>query len=98
VGTLAPFLILLLTEIYVIIRFMNTIRRPTYKIQDLSYNEYDLLKEAYFLHQNQIENQPVSFVCFGASYYKLLDLDLIDDENQITFHGRQLVKYLAARL
>lgn len=70
------------------------LKRVPFKIQDLHKNEYELLKQSYFLHYNN----PEHFVCFGRYYSKLYELDLIDKENQITYVGRQLVKFLMARM
>lgn len=65
-----------------------------YKLQDLTDTEYLLLKQSYFLYRNKDEG----FVCFGRHYFKLRQLGLIDWENQITYDGRALVKYLMPRL
>lgn len=58
--------------------------RKAYTLKDLRPQDLDLLRKAY--------NVPVdSFICFGNHYYKLEQLGLISDENQITLAGRQLV-------
>ena len=65
-----------------------------YKLEELNRNDFTLLKQSYFLYRNNTEE----FVCFGPSYFKLRQLELIDDDNQITFHGRSLVKYVMYHL
>lgn len=60
-----------------------------YKLDELNKDDFALLKQSYFLYRNNTEE----FVCFGKHYNKLRQLELIDDDNQITFHGRSLVKY-----
>jgi len=66
------------------------------KIQELTPNEYLLLKQSFFLYHNDKDKD--SFVCFGKYYSKLCELELIDGEQQITYTGRLLVKFLMARL
>jgi hypothetical protein len=70
------------------------LKRKPFKLQDLHKNEYDLLKIGYFLHYNN----PDSFVCYGRSFEKLLQLELIDKDNLITWNGRALVKWLMPRM
>lgn len=69
-------------------------KRKIFKIQDLTQTEYDLLYKSFWLHKDKDE----PFVCFGRYYDKLRQLELVDNENQITYTGRQLVKFLMARL
>ena len=46
----------------------------------------DLLYKASFLPAGH-------FLCFGIHYHQLKKLDLIDGENQVTYTGRQFIKY-----
>ena len=64
-------------------------KRREYKLEDLTRDDFDLLKQAYFLHQND----PTAFLCFGKFFPKLKALKLVDDENQLTYEGRGFVKY-----
>lgn len=59
-----------------------------YKYEDLKSRDIDLLATAYALPEE-------SFLCFGKSYPILRNLDLITDENKISWYGKKLIKSLA---
>lgn len=71
---------------------MKKEKRKEPKLEDLTRDDLDLLKLAYFLQD------PHQFVCFGKHYPKLRSLLLVDDENKITLRGRELTKYLMGKL
>ena len=68
-------------------------KKKEYKLEDLTHSDFDLLKQAFFLAQRE----PTAFVCFGKHYPKLRALGLVDDENQVTYEGRDFVKQYIAR-
>lgn len=59
-------------------------KRKIYKLEELSRKDLALLKKAYNV-------KPPTFVCFGVNYIHLNALGLVDDENNITLAGRNLV-------
>lgn len=69
----------------------KVVRRPKAKIEDLSPKDLRLLSLAYGLPDE-------SFLCFGKNFYRLQELGLISDENQITFMGRMFVWQLSQEL
>ena len=64
------------------------------KLENLKSRDFELLKQAYFLDQNDED----SFVCFGSSYAILNSLKLIDDDNKITHLGKELSRYMMGKL
>lgn len=52
----------------------------------LSPDALKLLHSAAFL-------EPPNFMCFGKYYTQLRKLDLIDNEYNVTFMGRQFIKF-----
>lgn len=58
-----------------------------YTLNDLNINDIQLLSLAASL-------PPKTWMCFGMSYYKLSDLNLIDRDNSVTFYGKELIKSL----
>ena len=69
---------------------MSLIRKEKEKkftLQDLKISDIQLLSMAANL-------PPKTWMCFGMSYYKLSDLNLIDSDNAVTFYGKELIKSL----
>lgn len=58
-----------------------------FKLEDLTLGDIDMLAMAASIPQG-------AWFCFGPSFYKLYDLDLIDKDNSVTFYGKQLIKSL----
>lgn len=58
-----------------------------FKLEDLTLGDVDMLAMAASVPQG-------TWFCFGQSFYKLYDLDLIDKDNSVTFYGKQLIKSL----
>lgn len=54
---------------------------------DLKPRDLDLLQQASYTPETH-------FLCFGHSYFKLKELELITNENKISYYGKQLVKYM----
>lgn len=67
-------------------------KRIEYKFEDITDTDFALLRKAYFLQD------PAQFLCYGKHFYKLKALNLIDDENQLTFKGKGFVKYILGKL
>lgn len=67
---------------------MKTKRRTKAKIENLTIKDITLLSIAYGLPDE-------SFLCFGQSYFPLLELGLVSDESKITFMGRKYIWHLS---
>lgn len=70
----------------------KVIRKKKFKIGDVTKSDYLLMKQAFFLSDKD------TFVCFGPTFSKLNQLDLVDDENQLTYTGKALVKFLMSKI
>lgn len=58
-----------------------------FKLEDLTIGDIDMLALAANVPQG-------TWFCFGVCFYKLYDLDLVDNDNSVTFYGKQLIKSL----
>lgn len=67
---------------------MKTKLRKRFKVTDLKPRDLDLLSIAYALPED-------TFLCFGKSYSVLRALDLITEENKISWYGRKLIRSMA---
>lgn len=62
-------------------------RRQKYTLKDLKQHDINLLASAAAVPEK-------TWFSFGMAYYKLRDLNLVDDETRVTYHGRKLLAAL----
>lgn len=63
-------------------------KRRKWKIEDLTKTDMELLRTAAHLPDK-------SWFCFGWSFYKLLQLNAIDEDTFVTPYGAELVRAYA---
>jgi len=76
----------------IVVRKKKKELKREYQLTDLTRDDSELLKQACFQQDSS------TFVCLGKHYMKLRALKLVDDEMQVTYKGRSLVKYLLSKL
>lgn len=67
---------------------MSLIRKERvqkYTLEDLNSNDMEILSLAAHAPEK-------TWFCFGKCFYKLYDLGLVDNDNAVTFYGKQIVK------
>lgn len=67
--------------------FIKKEKQRKFELEDLNANDIEMLSLAAHV-------PPKTWFCFGLSFYKLYDLGLVDNDNAVTFYGKQLIKSL----
>lgn len=67
--------------------FFSKEKEKKYTLEDLTLNDIEMLSLAAHL-------PPKTWFCFGKTFFKLNDLGLVDNENAVTYQGKQLIKSL----
>jgi len=60
-------------------------KKRKWKIEDLTVRDMDLLSQASYLPEK-------NWFCFGMSFYKLVQLEAVDEDTLVTPFGRELVR------
>jgi len=66
----------------------TVLKRREYRLEDVTPNDLRMLAAAASMPEK-------SWYCFGSAWYKLFELELIDDENRTTELGKSLVRYMS---
>lgn len=69
---------------------MKENNKSKYTLESLNQADIDLLTQASHVPEK-------TWFCFGQSYFKLLSLELVDNDNQVTYTGKQLLARLSKK-
>jgi hypothetical protein len=67
---------------------MNKLLRKKWKLDDLTHRDVELLSMAASMKEK-------TFFCFGKAWYKLFDLNLVDEDTFVTSFGRDVLKMVS---